>query len=230
MSRLILFDIDETMIHSSGTGRRALERSLSDSFGREISLDGHILSGKTDPQIIREVLESQGFSDIEIQTCLENIYELYIPILKEEVLGATEFRVHNGVFELLAVLHEDKNAYLGLLTGNIERGARVKLNPANLNRYFDFGAFGCDSADRLQLPAIAHERAKKHFGMEFSNRDIVIIGDARGDVLCAKGYGARSLAVCTGKTTKEALVELQPDFIFDDLKDTGQVIEAIFAI
>lgn len=229
MSRLVLFDIDETMIHSSGAGRRALERAFAEVFGREISFNGHSLSGKTDPQIISEVLKDKGFSDEQIDTNLERIFECYIPFLETEVTTAHEFRVHDGVFELLDVLQTKKETYVGLLTGNIERGARVKLRPFDLNRYFDFGAFGCDSANRMELPAVAHSRATDRYRTKFQNHQIVIIGDARNDILCAKGYGARSLAVCTGKTTKETLVELEPDYIFDTLKDTDQVVDAIFA-
>lgn len=227
MSRLVLFDIDETMIHSSGAGRKALERTLIEVFGRQISFDGHSLSGKTDPQIIDEVLHAHGMSDEMVH--LERIFEVYIPYLEEEVRQAEELRMHPGVVELLDALQGKERVYVGLLTGNIERGARVKLKPFDLNRYFDFGAFGCDSADRMELPAVAHKRAHKRFGAEIRNDQIVIIGDARNDVLCAKGYGARSLAVCTGKTTKETLEALQPDFIFDSLKDTEQVLDAIFA-
>jgi phosphoglycolate phosphatase-like HAD superfamily hydrolase len=229
MSRLILFDIDETMIHSSGAGRKALEKAMLKVFGREISLDGHSLSGKTDPQIIREVLHAHGFTDEQIKESSQQIFEAYIPFLDQEVVNASEYKLHEGVVDLLDVLQKRDDAYIGLLTGNIEVGARIKLKRFDLNRYFEFGAFGCDSPDRMELPAFAHGRATSRFSRQFDNKQIVIIGDARNDVLCAKGYGARSVAVCTGKTSRETLVELEPDYIFDSLKDTAQVLDAIFA-
>jgi phosphoglycolate phosphatase len=229
MSRLVLFDIDETMIHSSGCGRRALERALFDVFQRKLTFDGISLSGKTDPQIISEVLHAHGLSDQQCDELLDRIFQRYLPYLEEEVQGAEEYRLHLGVIELLEVLKTKEGTYVGLLTGNIERGARIKLGRFDLNSYFEFGAFGCDSANRMELPAFAHERAKKKFGKPIEKDEIVIIGDAQNDVLCAKGYGAKALAVCTGRTSRESLVELEPHYLFDTLKDTAQVVDAIFA-
>lgn len=229
MSRLVLFDIDETMIHSSGAGRRALERALFDVFKRKITFDGISLSGKTDPQIIGEVLHANGLSDEQCAELLDRIFERYLPYLEEEIGRAEEYRVHEGVVELLDVLRSNAGTFVGLLTGNIEKGARIKLQRFDLNRYFEFGAFGCDSANRMDLPAVAHQRATEIFGHAIERHEIVIIGDARNDVLCAKGYGAKALAVCTGRTTKDTLMQLEPHYIFDSLKDTAQVVDAIFA-
>jgi phosphoglycolate phosphatase len=229
MKRLVLFDIDETMIHSSGAGRRALERALFDVFEREMSFDGISLSGKTDPQIINEILHAHGLSDQQCDELLDRIFARYLPYLEEEVARADEYRLHLGVVELLEVLKTKPGTVIGLLTGNIEKGARIKLGRFDLNRYFEFGAFGCDSANRMDLPAVAHERAKKQFGHSVEKNEIVIIGDARNDVLCAKGYGAKALAVATGRTPKDTLKELEPHFLFDSLKDTAQVVDAIYA-
>ena len=229
MRRLVLFDIDETMVSSDGAGRRALEAAMSAVLKRPISSEGHSLSGKTDPQICREILIPYGYSDEAISEKLEAIYETYVPLLEEEVRAAREFRIHQGVVELLDRLKEMPEAYLGLLTGNIERGARIKLKPFDLNRYFSFGAFGSDSHNRMELPEVAHKRAASLFKQSFDIPEIVIIGDARNDVLCAQGYGARSVAVCTGKTPKQTLVDLKPDYLFDNLADTNTVMDAIFA-
>jgi phosphoglycolate phosphatase len=229
MTRLVLFDIDETMIHSSGAGRKALEKALLDEFGTPIKFDGITLSGKTDPQIISEVLHAHGLSDRQCDELLDSIFEKYLPYLEREVKHASEYRLHEGVVELLEALGEREHTYIGLLTGNIERGARIKLRRFDLNRYFEFGAFGCDSANRMDLPAVAHKRALEKFGADIAKHEIVIIGDAQNDVLCAQGYGAKSLAVATGRTTKETLAELDPHYLFDSLKNTAQVIDAIFA-
>lgn len=198
-------------------------------FKRPIDFNGHSLSGKTDPQICLEVLQDHGYTVEQIMQALPELLDVYIPILEQEVSHVKSGFVHKGVPELLLALEARADARLGLLTGNIERGARIKLKRFDLNRYFSFGAFGCDSANRMELPAVAHKRAHDRFSQEFSPNEIVIIGDARNDVLCARGYGAKALAVCTGKTTKQELVELEPDYIFDSLTETDRVIEAIFA-
>ena len=247
MTRLVLFDIDETMIHSSGAGRKALEKALFDEFGEPIKFDGITLSGKTDPQIISEVLQAHGLSadgirnrsaiaaphpshcDKPCDELLDSIFEKYLPYLKQEVREASEYRLYEGVVDLLHALERREGTFIGLLTGNIELGARIKLERFDLNRYFEFGAFGCDSANRMDLPAFAHKRALEKFGAPIAKHEIVIIGDARNDVLCAKGYGAKSLAVATGRTSKETLAELDPDYLFDSLKNTAQVVDAIFS-
>jgi phosphoglycolate phosphatase len=229
MPKLVLFDIDETMVSSHGAGRRALERALTVVFNRAISLNGLSLSGKTDPQICFEALAAYDFEKHTIVSCLEQIYASYLPALQDEVRQSKEFKLHAGVVELLEQLKVRDDAYLGLLTGNIELGAQVKLRKFGLDSYFAMGAFGSDSHDRMELPAVAHERAASLFKQNFKPEDLVIIGDARNDVLCAKGYGATSIAVATGKTTKETLQELKPDHLFDDLSQTPQVLSAIFA-
>jgi phosphoglycolate phosphatase len=229
MQRLILFDIDETMISSAGSGRRALERAMLELFRRPISFDGYSLSGKTDPQICTDVLKAHGYEVEEISQTLPQLFDVYIPMLEDEVKQAAGGLIHEGVEILLEQLRSHKDAYLGVLTGNIERGARIKLAHFGLHHYFSFGAYGCDSANRMELPAVAHKRAHEKFPLKFDVEDIVIIGDAQNDVLCARGYGAKSVAVCTGKTPKQALEELQPTYLFDSLANTDQVMEAIFA-
>lgn len=227
MKRLILFDIDETMLHSAGVGRRALEAALTESCGRHINMDGMSLSGKTDPQICREALSVHGFAVEEVDALLPRTFEVYLPRLEREVAKSRDMTVHGGVVQLLQALAKTSWASLGLLTGNIEPGARIKLQPFSLNQFFPMGAYGSDSHDRMALPAIAHKRAVEHFEQDFTPTDIVIIGDAVNDVLCAKGYGARSIAVATGRTTKSELEALNPDHLLDDLHDTASVVAAI---
>lgn len=227
--RLVLFDIDETMVSSHGAGRRALERAMSEAFDRPISLEGHSLSGKTDPQICIEALSAYGYEPSQVVEALERIFNRYLPALTDEVKQSQEFRIHSGVVELLDTLEKRDDVCLALLTGNIEPGARIKLERFGLHRYFGFGAFGSDAHDRMMLPAIACERGRRHCQFEFEPGDLVIIGDARNDVLCAKGFGARSIAVATGKTTRETLAALEPDYLFDSLSDTAAVLDAIFA-
>ncbi len=227
MARLVLFDIDETMLYSDGVGRRAMEFAMQMVLGRQVETTGMSMSGKTDPQICHEVLSSHGLPAPEIDAHLPALFGHYLERLPYEIDNATKYGVHQGVHALLSELSKCPWAHLGLLTGNIEDGARLKLEPVGLNSYFAVGAYGSDAHSRLDLPAIAAARAQKHFGLGFAPEAIVIIGDAVADVLCAKGYGAVSLAVNTGRTTREALSEHNPDFLFASLSDTGAVVSAI---
>jgi phosphoglycolate phosphatase len=228
MKRLVLFDIDETMISSDGAGRRAIARILNEHYGVPEEAMKISMSGKTDPQILREIFQACG-KEGKFEQHTEHIFELYLGVLDDEIHKSRYYIVHEGVVELLEALVAEERAYLGLLTGNIERGAQMKLHRFDLLRYFPIGAFGSDSANRLDLPGIACERASKYFDIQFKPQEVVIIGDAINDVLCAKGYGAISIAVNTGRTTWQELEELNPDYLFKSLKDTSEVIEAIFS-
>lgn len=229
MKRLVLFDIDETMVHSDGVGRRAIETALRQTFDEKIDASKHTLSGKTDPQICHEILALAGYNPDEINAKLPEVFKIYISLLEQEIYNAGAFTLHSGVVEILRELEEAQWCYLGLLTGNIELGARLKLTPFDLNSFFEFGAFGCDSANRMDLPSVANRRANDIFAQNFAPDEIVIIGDAINDILCAQGYGARSVITCTGRTTKKSLQELNPDYIFDSLADTKQILQAIMA-
>lgn len=230
MKRLILFDIDETMLHSDGVGRRALEAALTEFSGKRISMDGMTLSGKTDPQICREALTAHDFTDDQVTAMLPELFVGYLPRLQREVAKSRDMTLHKGVIELLQELAVQPWARLGLLTGNIEPAARIKLEPFDINHYFGTGAYGSDSHDRMHLPAIAHKRANEHFQEDFTPDEMVIIGDAVNDVLCARGYGVKSIAVATGRTKKQDLENLDPHYVFDHLGDTAAVIAAISSI
>jgi phosphoglycolate phosphatase len=216
------------MISSDGAGRRAIARVLNENYGVPESAMRLPMSGKTDPQILREIFKSCG-KEGAFDSCTEHIFELYLGVLEEEIDKSRYYIIHEGVVELLEALVAEERAYLGLLTGNIERGAHMKLHRFDLLKYFPIGAFGSDSANRLDLPAVAQDRAKRFFDIEFAPNEVVIIGDAINDVLCAKGFGAISIAVNTGRTTWEELEAQQPDYLFKSLKDTAQVIDAIFS-
>ena len=225
--RLVLFDIDETIIFSDGVGRRAIQAALRSVFDDSVDASQHNMSGKTDPQICYELLAKHGYSKEEIDEKLPLTFKVYLELLEKEIEGSNRIGLHNGVVDLIKELEAHPECYLGLLTGNIEAGARLKLKPHSLNDYFVFGAFGSDSANRMDLPLFAHKRATDVFGKEFDRSEIVIIGDAVNDVLCARGYGVKCIITATGKTSKETLSELKPDFLFDSLADTEAVMAAI---
>jgi phosphoglycolate phosphatase len=133
------------------------------------------------------------------------------------------------VAELLRRLSSEPRVTLALLTGNLERGARMKLAPPDFNRYFPFGAFGSDSADRYQLPSIARSRARDRTGRTFSGKSIVIVGDSVHDVLCGRDLGVKSVAVATGPTPRERLAAEQPDALLESFEDVERGLKAILS-
>ncbi|HMW91997.1 MAG TPA: HAD family hydrolase [Candidatus Obscuribacter sp.] len=228
-NRLVLFDIDETMISSDGAGRRALSRALAKTHGLPPEASSIPMSGKTDPQIITEILTAAGFSQEEAVASREEVILNYLEALDEEIEKSTYYIIHPGVVELLTALQAETRAFLGLLTGNVAPGAEKKLKRFQLFQYFPIGAYGSDSACRLDLPAIAVERAREHFQEQFSPRQVVIIGDSVNDIACARGYGAKAIAVNTGRTSWESLEKEKPCHLFKDLAVTDSVLEAIFS-
>jgi phosphoglycolate phosphatase len=228
--RLILFDIDETILSSDGAGRRAIARVMR-AVHADIPDDALKInmSGKTDPQIFSEILSIADKSYGDKEAILNVFLAPYLKALDEEIAGAGSYFMHDGVMDLLLALAAHEEAYLALLTGNVETGARMKLKPFDLNKYFPFGAFGSDSANRLDLPAIALERAKEHYDIDFSPEQVIVIGDSVNDILCAHKHGARCIAVNTGKTPREDLEKLQPAYLFSNLSNTDSVVKAIFS-
>ena len=228
--RLILFDIDETILSSDGAGRRAIARVMrgvhADIPDAALKIN---MSGKTDPQIFSEILAIANKTYDGHEEILGVFLEPYLKALDEEIAGAGSYYMHVGVMDLLLALKKHKGAYLALLTGNVETGARMKLKPFDLNKYFPFGAFGSDSANRLDLPAVARQRAKEHYDIDFSPEQIVVIGDSVNDILCAHNHGAKCIAVNTGKTPREELENLHPAYLFANLSDTTNVVNAIFS-
>jgi phosphoglycolate phosphatase-like HAD superfamily hydrolase len=157
---------------------------------------------------------------------LDSILDRYVEELSRR-LSPEAVVVKPGVAALLDRLADEPRVTLGLLTGNIERGARLKLEPAGLNRYFPFGAFGDDSADRYCLPSIALARAREETGRDFDGPSVVIIGDSVHDVACGRSLGARAIAVATGPTPAEKLQAEWPDALFADFSDVEAAREAI---
>ncbi len=230
IKRLVLFDIDETMISSDGAGRRALSRALSQRHGLPEELTKINMSGKTDPQILSEIFAASSLTleGEALQKEIQHVIEIYLEFLDEEIPASKYYIVHTGVPALLDRLTVEPNAYLGLLTGNVERGARKKLKQFDLNKYFDIGAYGSDSASRLDLPAVAVGRALDHFGESFSPQEVVIVGDSVNDIACAHHFGATALIANTGRTTWEELEAHKPRYLFKDLANIDEVMAAIF--
>lgn len=219
--RLILFDIDGTLITARGAGRRAIRRALEAVYGTCGTLDTCEMSGKTDPRIIHEVMEGGGLERDHIKERLGDFFEIYARSLTEEVGDGKDIVTMPGVVDLVRRLAEERDVVLGLLTGNIEEGARIKLTPPGLWPYFSLGAFGSDEADRRRLPSLAARRAHALHGHPFQPEEVLVIGDTPHDVDCARAFGAVAVAVATGRFTRAQLEAERPDLVFDNFADVA---------
>lgn len=228
--KLVLFDIDGTILWSDGAGRRAMQRALITSFGTPGSAD-YRYDGKTDMQIVRDLMRMEGHDDAAIDTRMGALLDAYVSGLQAE-LGSESSRVHrfDGVLELLDALEAREDRTVGLLTGNIELGAHVKLKAAGIDPgRFAVCAFGSDHEIRGELPAIAQRRARERLGLHVGGEAIVIIGDTPADIDCTRSIGARAIAVATGRYSVEDLAEHGPVAVFRNLRDTDAVMRAIDA-
>jgi phosphoglycolate phosphatase-like HAD superfamily hydrolase len=227
--KLVLFDIDGTLLLTDGAGRRAIQRALTDATARGVA-SGHRFDGKTDPQIVRELMRAAGHADDRIDAELPGVLERYLSCLQEELLPPNGARPYPGVMPLLTQLETRRDALVGLLTGNIAAGARAKLTAAGFDmRTFRVGAYGSDHEDRSALPEIARARAHAIIAGELDGTDVVIIGDTPSDVRCGQRIGARAIGVATGHYSSAELMDCGAAAVFETLEDTSAVLDAIFA-
>jgi phosphoglycolate phosphatase len=226
--RLVLFDIDGTLLNSGGLGRASMQRALGLVFGSPGN-PSYRYDGKTDKQIVRDVMRLEGHSDEHIDARMEKLIELYLEGLREGAKsGKFNVRPLDGVVELLDALEARENVVLGLLTGNVEPGARVKLTAAGINpERFRVNAFGSDHEHRPRLPAIAQRRASETLGLEIVGDRLIVIGDTPADIECGRSLGARAIGVASGHYTVEQLQEHNPYAVFPSLKNTPQVLDTI---
>ena len=224
--RLVLFDIDGTLITDRGAARDAFAVALEAVYGYAGDLSRYDFSGRTDPQIARWVLRDHGLTAEVIDEQMPRLWEIYLEGLSR---NATAERVQAlpGIPELVAALHQHDEVVLALLTGNIEPGARLKLAGPMLNEFFPFGAFGSDSADRTELPPIAVDRASAFCGQRFTGAEVVIIGDSIFDVRCGVPYGATTIAVASGKTPADILRAENPRHFFESAEDLERMLAAV---
>jgi phosphoglycolate phosphatase len=228
MRKLILFDIDGTLVSTQGAGSRAFRRAMLEVYGETGPIESYEFHGRTDPQIARELLRLAGREDRSIDPGLPALWTVYIRELEAELeRPETDARVLDGVTDLLDALHQNGDHLVALLTGNIEPGARLKLGAVGLWERFDFGAYGSDHERRDRLPAVAVRRARERSGIHFRGRDVVIIGDTPFDVSCGRSLGVWAVAVATGKHSVAELEAEGADVVLDSLSDTGRALAAI---
>jgi phosphoglycolate phosphatase-like HAD superfamily hydrolase len=226
--KLVLFDIDGTILLTNGAGKRAVHRALIDVFGATGPTD-HRFDGKTDPQIVRELMRLAGHADDHIDARMQALLERYVLYLHEELRSSERpVRVMPGVLELLDALDARDDVLMGLLTGNLAAGARAKLAAAGIDPdRFRVGAYGSDHEIRGELPAMAQRRAREELGVVVEGDDIVVIGDTPADLHCGRSIGARAIGVATGHYSAAELLAHDPAAVFDDLSCTADVVRAI---
>jgi phosphoglycolate phosphatase len=223
-NRLLLFDIDGTLIHSGGAGVHALKSAFKERFGIDDDLGNIEIAGMTDSGIVVSILKKH-----KIPPTTENVsafLDSYVHFLSSE-LPRRKGKLLPGVLELLQRLKSRPHLLLALLTGNVSRGAQLKLEHYGVWHFFEFGAFADDHQDRNRLGPFARARAKEKHGREFAASEIDVIGDTPRDIACGKALGARTIAVATGTWSRDELGKYEPDFLIDDLSNVETVIDTL---
>ena len=223
-AKLVLFDIDGTLIDSGEAGSRAMNNSFRKVFSIENAFAGIKMAGRTDIQIIKEGLAVHGLQSGD--RLLSSILSEYLNSLRTEV-NNNRRHLKPGVVELLDSIKTMSGYWLGLLTGNIEKGARIKLEVFDLNRYFPIGAFGSDDEDRNRLLPIAVRKFRDMTNIDLSYNECIVIGDTPSDVRCSKPFDAISVAVSTGPYSYESLLETEADYVLKELSHALDLVEEL---
>jgi len=200
--KLLLFDLDQTLVSTGGAGLRALDRACQKLLQIEKAMDGISPHGKTDPAIVREILRIRVGNTAATNGHIEPILESYLFFLRDEVQQSPGYRVLPGILQILQEMSEREDVLLGLATGNIELGARVKLQRADLNRFFPFGGFGSDSEDRAELVRRGVEKS----GVVMDPADVFVIGDTPLDIDAGRQAGFNTVGVATGTYSVDQLI------------------------
>ena len=222
--RLLLFDIDGTLVSTAGAGMESLTIVIEKRYGARDDLHDIEIAGKTDVNIAADILRKY-----HVDPTPENVaafldeYVANLPQLLPKLNG----RVLPGISEILRRMKARPDRVLGLLTGNVERGAQLKLSRYGIWDFFEFGAFADDHHDRNELGQFARKRAMEKHGHDFAAAQIDVIGDTGHDIACGKAFGARTIAVATGSWSRQKLSTHQPDFLFDDFANVDEVIHTL---
>lgn len=227
-ARLVLFDIDGTLLDCGPQVRPLFAEALVEVCGTAGDVYGYNFAGRTDPRIVLDLLTAAGLPEEEVRAGLPRIRETYLGKL-EKSLDQGGMRLLPGVLEMLESLATRDDVVLALLTGNWEPGARTKLSRFDLNRFFPFGAFGCDGVDRSELPPVALDRAERITGRRFLPEETLIIGDSLHDVTCAQAHGIPVLAVATGRTPAQALEDAGADWVIEELPEAASRVSWLAA-
>jgi phosphoglycolate phosphatase-like HAD superfamily hydrolase len=230
-TRLVLFDIDGTLLLPDGIGREAMKVALEEVFGTSEPMEGYKFIGQTDRETVSVLMSQAGFS----AEVVDEKFDLLSAATCEAFIRLLETKKYNirpcaGAPELVDALAAHPDVLLGLVTGNIRPLADLKLRATGYDTsLFRIGAFGDQSEARSDLPPLALAEAKDLSGVSFEGKQIAILGDTPADITCGRGVGARSISVATGWIAADELRTHNPDYLFDNFTDTQTVIDAIFA-
>ena len=225
--RVLLFDIDGTLLDPAGEGRVCLRRALDDVFSVTGAVDTYDMAGKTDWQIVTDVMSAAGLDAETITASLPAVFAAYA---RHVEIAAPSFnmRALPGVLDLVSQLSADPRFILGLVTGNVREAVPHKLQAVGLDPgVFTFGAFGSEHIDRNQLPTLALYRLEQQLGAPVPPETALVIGDTPHDIACARHSGLRVLCIATGTYPRHALAPHNPDYLLEDLADTKGVIEIL---
>lgn len=219
-ARLVLFDIDGTLVDTAGAGRRAMEYAFRETFGIDAFRDAEAVAyaGRTDPVIFESLVAAFRIAPEAFREGRDDLVRRFIAGLEREMRRPDpQRRLLPGVRPLLETLEGMPSVHLGLLTGNLEAGARAKLEPFGLNRFFPAGGFASDHPDRRQIARIALRKLSEVAGTSFRPAQVTVVGDTPHDVDCARANGFRAVAVDSGWVPRELLEQARPDALLDDL-------------
>jgi HAD superfamily hydrolase (TIGR01549 family) len=230
--KLILFDVDQTLVEVSPYHEMAFEKVMKDVYGIEGRMSEIRYAGKTEAECFREVGELHGLDRKVVDEKMQIVYKEYAKNFKnfirkdKNVEGNVEGKVLLGVKKLLQSLSKTDNM-IGIVTGNSREIAEIILKKSKLQKYFTIIATSDQAKTRKELVKIAIAEAKKKFDVEFHGKNIIIIGDSVHDIECGKPYGALTIAVCTGMYTADELKQHNPDYIFKNLSDYKKILKVI---
>ena len=223
---VLLFDIDGTLLTMAGVGRRALERAFAVHHRSGTSLDGIQFDGMTDRAIVRAALATMGepTDGTAAVTTMDAILGSYVALLTEEVAQTVGLGLHRGILAVLDAAAGWPGVALGLGTGNIRDGARVKLEHVGIFDRFGFGGFGCDHEERPELLRIGATRGAACLGVPLAACRVVVIGDTPRDVTAAHAIGAEAIGVATGRFGVADLEAAGAMVAFADLAEPGALV------
>jgi phosphoglycolate phosphatase-like HAD superfamily hydrolase len=222
--KLILFDIDGTLITTGGVAVRLMISCVTRVLGHPVQWNIKDFVGNTDRNILATIFRINGSSEALLEDFIDEALHFYLEELPQVLNKDGIITVLPGVKQLLETLEKDDSFALGLLTGNIRDGAQLKLSAAALDHYFPIGAYGSDALKRNDLPPFAIQRAEKYYHHIFEKKDIWIIGDSVYDIHCAHAHHLNCLAVASGRITKNDLRNNHPKALVSNLKDEKSVI------
>ncbi len=224
--KLLLFDIDGTLLMSGGAGRTALNRALYQLFGHQDGFANVPMMGRTDPLILKDVFFTLGLQADAAR--IAHFQEIYYRFLDEELKNnSVPKSLCPGIPDLLKAIDEDPDLTPGILTGNWEKGAFLKLKAFNIHNHFHLGAYADDAAERVKLVPFAMKRFRIKYGYSINPGDVYVIGDTPLDIIAAKPHGVRTVGVATGHHTLDEIAEENPDLLLENLEDYPVFLEAL---